>query len=73
MPKPDILIVDGHPFSWQRICEVRHQQLEAWRAEQARQLALFELKGAIKSRPCSTVEYWPGAFSFPPSMKNSVC
>jgi hypothetical protein len=42
--KPDILIVDGHAFSWQRLVELRRQQLEAWRAEQARQLALFELK-----------------------------
>jgi hypothetical protein len=42
--KPDILIVDGHAFSWQRLVEMRRVQLEAWRAEQARQLALFELK-----------------------------
>jgi hypothetical protein len=44
MARPDILMVDGHAFSWQRICELRRQQLEAWKAEQARQLALFELK-----------------------------
>lgn len=43
-PKPDTIIIDGHAFSWQRIVELRKQQLEAWRAEQARQLALFELK-----------------------------
>jgi hypothetical protein len=42
--KPDTLIVDGHAFSWQRLLELRRQQLEAWSAEQARQLALFELK-----------------------------
>jgi hypothetical protein len=42
--KPDLLIVDGHGFSWQRICELRRQQLEAWRAAQAQQPALFELK-----------------------------
>jgi hypothetical protein len=44
MAKPDTIIVDGHALSWQRICDLRHQQLEAWKAEQARQLALFELK-----------------------------
>jgi hypothetical protein len=44
MARPDILMVAGHAFSWQRISELRRQQLEAWRADQARQLALFELK-----------------------------
>jgi len=42
--KPDILVVDGHAFSWQRLVELRRAQLEAWHAEQARQLTLFELK-----------------------------
>jgi hypothetical protein len=23
MAKPDILIVDGHAFSWQRLCDLR--------------------------------------------------
>jgi hypothetical protein len=41
--KPDIIIIDGHGYSWQRISEIRRQQLEAWRADQARQLALFAL------------------------------
>jgi hypothetical protein len=44
MAKPDTIIVNGHAFSWQQLCELRRQQLEAWRAEQARQLALFELR-----------------------------
>jgi hypothetical protein len=43
MPKPDIIIVDGHGFNWQRICEVRKRQLEAWRASQAQQLTLFAM------------------------------
>jgi hypothetical protein len=42
--KPDTLIVDGHALSWRRLVELRRQQLEAWQAEQARQLALFEMK-----------------------------
>lgn len=44
MSKPDILIVDGHAFSWQRLVELRRRQLEAWRAAQTAQLALFDLK-----------------------------
>lgn len=44
MAKPDTLVIDGHAFSWQRIVELRKQQLEAWRAEQCRQLALFDIK-----------------------------
>jgi len=31
-------------FGSQRLIELRRQQLEAWRADQCRQLALFELK-----------------------------
>jgi hypothetical protein len=42
--KPDTIIVDGHALSSARLVELRRQQLEAWRAEQCRQLALFELK-----------------------------
>jgi hypothetical protein len=42
--KPDTLILDGHAYSWQAVCEARRRQLEAWRAAQARQLALFELR-----------------------------
>jgi hypothetical protein len=43
MPRPYILIVDGHGFNWQQICELRKRQLEAWRASQAQQLTLFEM------------------------------
>jgi hypothetical protein len=42
--KPDTLIIDGRAYSWQALCELRRQQLDAWRAAQPRQLALFELK-----------------------------
>jgi hypothetical protein len=44
MAKPDALIVDGHAFSWQRLRELRRQQLEQWKAAQPSQPALFELK-----------------------------
>lgn len=44
MAKPDTLVIDGHGYSWQQLCELRQQQLEAWRVAQPRQLALFDLK-----------------------------
>jgi hypothetical protein len=44
MTRPDILIVDGHAFSWRRLCELRHQQIEEWSKIEARQPPLFELK-----------------------------
>lgn len=44
MSKPDTIIVDGHGYNWQQLCELRRQQLEAWKATQPRQLALFDLK-----------------------------
>jgi hypothetical protein len=44
MAKPDTLIVDGQCFSWQRLCELRRQQMEEWKAAQPSQPALFELK-----------------------------
>ena len=44
MAKPDIILIGGHAYRWQELCELRRQQLEAWKAEQCRQLTLFELK-----------------------------
>lgn len=44
MTKPDTIIIDGHAFSWQRLCALRQEQLEAWKASQPQQPALFELK-----------------------------
>jgi len=49
MTKPDTIIVDGHAFSWQRLCELRRQLLEEWKGAQPSQPALFELKD--DSRP----------------------
>jgi hypothetical protein len=42
--KPDTIIVDGHAFSWQQLCDLRRQQLEAWKAARGDQPELFELK-----------------------------
>jgi hypothetical protein len=45
MPRvSDTLIVDGHTFSWKRLCELRRAQLEAARKAEAAQLALFEAR-----------------------------
>jgi hypothetical protein len=38
----DTLIVDGHAFSWKRLCELRRDQLEAARKAEAAQLSVFE-------------------------------
>ena len=51
MAKPDTILIGGHAHSWQEICELRRRQLEAWKASQARQMALFELKD--DSRPAA--------------------
>jgi hypothetical protein len=44
MVTPDIIVIDGHGYSWQQLCELRRQQLEAWKAAQGEQPTLFELK-----------------------------
>jgi hypothetical protein len=44
MAKPETLVVDGRGFNWQRLCELRRQQLDAWRASQAQQLTLFAMR-----------------------------
>lgn len=48
MAKPDTIIIDGHAFSWQRLCELRREQLEAWKASHPQQPALFELKTDVR-------------------------
>jgi hypothetical protein len=44
MRRPDIVLIEGRAYSWRQLCELRQQQLEAWRAGQGRQLPLFPLK-----------------------------
>jgi hypothetical protein len=44
MAKPDTIVIDGRGYSWQQLCELRRQQLEAWKATRGEQPALFELK-----------------------------
>ena len=43
MTAPDIILIDGHAYSWRRILEIRRRQIEAWKAAKPRQPALFEL------------------------------
>jgi hypothetical protein len=44
MAKPDIILIGGHTYRWQELCDLRRQQLEAWKAAEPSQPALFELK-----------------------------
>jgi len=54
MAKPDILIVDGHGFSWQRLCDLRRQQLEAWKKAEGQQPVLFELRDDYRPQAART-------------------
>jgi hypothetical protein len=40
----DAVIIDGRPYSWRALCELRRAQMEARRAAQGTQPALFELR-----------------------------
>jgi hypothetical protein len=40
----DTFIIEGRAYSWRALCELRKAQIEARRAAQGRQLALFELR-----------------------------
>lgn len=44
MKAPEVIIIDGRAYRWRAIVEARRQQLEAWRATQGHQPALFELR-----------------------------
>lgn len=43
MKRPDTIIIDGRAYSWRAILDLRRAQLEAWKAAQGQQPALFEL------------------------------
>lgn len=49
MKRPDTIMIEGRAYSWRVILELRRAQLEAWRAAQPQQPALFELRD--DSRP----------------------
>lgn len=46
--KPDTIMLDGRAYSWRALCELRRQQLEAWRAARGEQPALFELRKDVR-------------------------
>jgi hypothetical protein len=51
MARPDTIVIGGHAYSWQQLCDLRRQQLEAWKAAQPRQLTLFELREDYRPTP----------------------
>ncbi len=54
MKAPDTIVIDGRAYSWRALLEARRQQLEAWKAAQPHQPALFELKTDSRPAPEST-------------------
>ncbi len=44
MKPPDTIIIDGRAYSWRVLIAARREQLEAWKAAQPQQPALFALK-----------------------------
>lgn len=44
MKAPDTIIIGGRAYSWRAILEARRAQLDAWRAAQPEQPALFALR-----------------------------
>ncbi len=51
MKKPDTIMIDGRARSWRWILELRRAQIEAWKAAQPQQPALFEIRE--DSRPAA--------------------
>lgn len=49
MKAPDTIIIEGRAYPWRAILKLRRAQLEAWRAAQPEQPALFPLR--IDTRP----------------------
>ncbi len=39
----DLFLLEGHAYSWRRLCELRREQLAARRVAQGVQNALFEM------------------------------
>jgi hypothetical protein len=44
MAMRDIILIGGHAYRWQEICELRRQQLKARKAARVEQPTLFDLK-----------------------------
>jgi len=51
MKRPDTIIIEGRAYSWRVILETRRAQIEAWKAAQPQQPALFEIKHDSRPKP----------------------
>jgi hypothetical protein len=75
MAKADIVVIEGHAFRWQEICELRRQQLEARQAAQPKQLALFALRDdhrPVAERTAAGRYQEPTLFSVSPIREESA-
>ena len=51
MKAPDLFVMDGRGYSWRRLCELRRQQLDAWKRARPQQPTLFALKDDRRPEP----------------------
>jgi hypothetical protein len=75
MAKPDIVVIEGHAYRWQEICELRRQQLLARQAGQPKQLALFALRDdcrPVAERTAAGRYQEPTLFSVSPIRQESA-
>ena len=75
MAKPDLIVIEGHAYRWQEICELRRQQLEARQADQPKQLALFALKDdhrPVAERTAAGRYQEPTLFSVSPAREENA-
>lgn len=43
MKPPDRIVIDGRPYSWKTILDLRRAQIEKWKTSRSQQPALFDL------------------------------
>jgi hypothetical protein len=75
MAKADLIVIEGHAYRWQEICELRRQQLEARQAGQPKQLALFALRDdcrLVAERTAAGRYQEPTLFSLSPIRQESA-
>lgn len=51
MKRPDTILIEGRAYSWRAVLEIRRQQIEAWKAAEPQQPALFEVKDDRRPEP----------------------
>ena len=56
MRKPDIIVIEGRAYSWRRVLELRRDQIEAWKAAQPQQPALFEMNDDCRPKAERTAD-----------------